>query len=120
MGGDIVVTGPPPGAPGWTIRVPNAGEDHGPADLVFANRAISTSGDTEQFVVIAGIQYSHVVDPRTGMALTSRVQATVTAPAGLTSDPLSTALTVLRKRDHARLLKAYPGTNRYLRVLERR
>ena len=120
MGGDIVVTGPPPGTPGWTIRVPNAADDHGPADLVFANRAISTSGDTEQFVVIAGVQYSHVVDPRTGMALTSRVQATVTAPTGLTSDPLSTTLTVLSRRDHARLLKAFAGTNWYLRVLERR
>src|SRR5205814_9160621 len=52
MGGDIVVSGPPPGAEGWTIRAPNAGSNQGPADLRLANCAISTSGDTEQFVVI--------------------------------------------------------------------
>lgn len=117
MGGDIVVSGPPPGAAGWTIRVPNAGDNRGPADLHFAHRAISTSGDTEQFVLIGGRRYSHVVDPRTGQALTNRVQVTLIAPDGLTSDPLSTALTLLDEERRHRLLRAYPGTKAYVRVL---
>ncbi|MCO5297268.1 MAG: FAD:protein FMN transferase [Fimbriimonadaceae bacterium] len=117
MGGDIVVSEPPPGAEGWTIRVPNAGDDHGPKDLVFARCAVSTSGDTEQFTIIGGVQYSHVVDPRTGQALTNRVQATIVAPNGLTSDPLATVLTVVREKERAKLLRAYPGTKMYLRVL---
>lgn len=117
LGGDIVVSSPPPGAEGWTIRVPNAGSDQGPADLHFANRAISTSGDTEQFAVIGGRRYSHVVDPRSGQALTNRVQVTLTTRDGLTSDPLSTALTVLGKESPQKLLKAYPGTTAYVRVL---
>lgn len=116
LGGDIVVSGPPPGTDGWTIRVPNAGDDRGPADLRFTDRAISTSGDTEQFAVIGGRRYSHIVDPRTGQALTNRVQVTVTAPDGLTSDPLSTALSVLGE-EHGKLLRAYPGTAAYVRVL---
>jgi FAD:protein FMN transferase len=119
LGGDIVVSGPPPGTDGWTIRVPNAGDDQGPADLRFAHRAISTSGDTEQFAVIGGRHYSHVVDPRTGQALTNRVQVTVIAPDGLTSDPLSTALTVLEEASRRKLLRAYPGTTAYVRVLRR-
>jgi thiamine biosynthesis lipoprotein len=117
LGGDIVVSGPPPGTDGWTIRVPNAGNDQGPADLRFADRAISTSGDTEQFAMIGGRRYSHVVDPRTGVALTNRVQVTLTAPDGLTSDPLSTALCVLGGKDNGTLLQAYPGTKAYVRVL---
>jgi thiamine biosynthesis lipoprotein len=124
LGGDIVVSGPPPagyppkaGGDGWTIRVPNAADHRGPADLRFAHRAISTSGDTEQFAVIGGRRYSHVVDPRTGQALTNRVQVTLTAPDGLTADPLSTALCVLGGEDRTRLLKAYPGTTAYVRVL---
>ena len=116
MGGDIVVSNPPPGSDGWTIRVPNAGDDHGPADLSFANRAISTSGDTEQFVVIGGVRYSHVVDPRTGQALTSRVQVTVVAPDGLTSDPLSKGMMILPFEQRTRLFKAFPGTTCYVRV----
>jgi thiamine biosynthesis lipoprotein len=117
MGGDIVVSGPPPGTDGWTIRVPNAGDDHGPVDLPFAHRAISTSGDTEQFVVVGGRRYSHVVDPRTGQALTNRVQITVAAPDGLTSDPLSTALILLGAEDRRKLLSDYPGAKAYVRVL---
>jgi thiamine biosynthesis lipoprotein len=117
MGGDIVVSGPPPGKAGWTIRVPSAGSDPGPVDMRFAHRAISTSGDTEQFVIIGGRHYSHVINPRTGQALTNRVQVTVTAPDGLTSDPLSTALCVLAGKDR-KLLRAYPGTTAYVRVLD--
>jgi thiamine biosynthesis lipoprotein len=117
LGGDIVVSGPPPGMDGWTIRVPNAGNDRGAADLRFADRAVSTSGDTEQFAVVGGRRYSHVVDPRTGVALTNRVQVTLTAPDGLTSDPLSTALCVLGGEDSGKLLQAYPGTKAYVRVL---
>ena len=113
MGGDIVVSGAPPGKKGWDIAVPNAGG----ADMTFANQAISTSGDTEQFVIIGGTRYSHVVDPRTGMALTSRVQATVVARDGLTADPLSTAMTLLDKSGRGRLLKSYAGAKAYVRVL---
>jgi thiamine biosynthesis lipoprotein len=117
LGGDIVVTGPPPDTDGWTIRVPNAGGDQGPADLRFANRAVSTSGDTEQSTVIGGRRYSHVVDPRAGQALTNRVQVTLTARDGLTSDPLSTALGVLGPAGSKKLLQAYPGTTAHVRVL---
>lgn len=88
-GGDISVSGPPPGTQGWAIKV----RGHSDA-ILLANGAISTSGDTEQFVEIGGVRYSHVVDPRTGLGVTSRVQATVIAPVGLTTDPWATALCV--------------------------
>jgi thiamine biosynthesis lipoprotein len=117
MGGDIVVSGRPPETEGWMIRVPNAGDDHGPVDMRFAGCAISTSGDTEQFVIIGGRRYSHVIDPHTGQALTNRVQVTLVAPDGLTSDPLSTALTLLGEEERRKLLAAYPGTKAYVRVL---
>ena len=120
LGGDIVVTGPPPGTMGWTVRAPYAGNETGPADLLLADVAISTSGDTEQFAVIGGKRYSHVVDPRTGQALTNRVQVTVIAPDGLTSDPLSTTLSILGEENGDRLLNAYPGTRAHVRVLPSR
>ncbi len=117
LGGDIVVTGAPPAAQGWKIRVPNAGDEAGPADLFFTDRAISTSGDTEQFVVIEGRRYSHVVDPRTGQALTNRAQVTLTAPDGLTSDPLSTALSIVGRERRSEILKGYSGVEAFVRVL---
>ncbi len=59
------------------------------------NEAVSTSGDTEQFVEIGGTRYSHVVNPRTGIGLTSRIAVTVVAPKGVLSDALATALSVM-------------------------
>ena len=117
MGGDIVVSSPPPGKKGWTIQIPNAENGAGPVDIEYTNCAISCSGDTEQNVVIGGKQYSHVVDPTTGMALTNRVQATVIAPNGLISDPLSTAITLVKPNDRKKLLESYPGTQCFVKVL---
>ena len=112
MGGDVVVSGAPPGTKGWRVRVPNAGRD-----ILLANRAISTSGDTDQFVVIGAVRYSHVINPLNGMPLTNRVQATVIATDGLTSDPLSKMPALLGGKAWARLQMAYLGTKSYVRSL---
>lgn len=118
MGGDIVVTNAPPDAKGWKIRVPNAGKDQNGLDLYFTNKAISTSGDTEQFVIINNKMYSHVIDPRTGMAISNRVQSTVIANVGLDSDPLSTSMTLISKSMRARILRKYPGSKAYVKILK--
>jgi len=100
-GGDIVLGDPPPGRRGWRIAI-------AAGDTILANRAVSTSGDTEQFVIIGGVRYSHVIDPRTGMGLTSRREATVVAPDGVTADGLATALTLVDDARGARLLQSFP------------
>lgn len=112
MGGEIVLGDAPPATRGWTIEVPNAGDK----ELLLQNAAISTSGDTEQYVEINGVRYSHVVDPATGMGLTQRVQATVIARDGLTSDPLSTTLTILPAARHEKLVRQYPGVRTFIKV----
>ena len=113
-GGDIVVSGPPPGETGWKIQVPNAA---GSSLAPFANTAVSTSGDTEQFVEIGGKRYSHIVDPRTGQALTSRIQVTIIAQNGLTSDSLSKVASILEPDVSAAILKLYPGTTAHIRKI---
>jgi len=89
--------------------VPGAGPVVRTRAAALARAALSLSGDTEQFVIVDGVRYSHVVDPRTGVGLTSRRQAAVVAADGLTADGLSTALTVLDDAGQAALLRAYPG-----------
>lgn len=113
MGGDIVVSDAPPGAQGWKIMVTEAG---GGEIRTFKNCAVSTSGDTEQFVIIGGKRYSHVVDPRTGWAITNRVQATVVAKDGLTSDPVSKIFALTGTRAARRVLRHYGVTESYVRV----
>jgi len=114
MGGDLVVGDPPPGKAGWAIEMPNV-ED--PVDRVqyLSNVAVSTSGDTEQFVEIGGKRYSHIVDPRTGMGLTSRVAVTVIARRGEISDGLSTALSVLGEDAGRELARRFGALSVYIR-----
>ncbi|MEP6756911.1 MAG: FAD:protein FMN transferase [Chthonomonadales bacterium] len=94
-GGDIVVSDPPPGKKGWLVRIDTGGKMLSETDLTFSNAAISTSGDTEQFVEIGGVRYSHIVDPHTGLGLTNRIAVTVVAANGLTSDSLTKVVSVL-------------------------
>jgi thiamine biosynthesis lipoprotein len=114
-GGDMVVTDPPPGEIGWKIQSEvNAdnlpGADPASSSMMRVhNCAVSTSGDTEQFVEIGGKRYSHVVDPRTGAALTNRLAILVIARDGLTSDGVSTAVSVVGEQKGRALVKLYRG-----------
>lgn len=91
-GGDVVLGDAPPGETGWQITI---GTARGDTVLLLANVGVGTSGPAAQFVEVAGVRYSHVVDPRTGRALTRPTQATVIHPVGAMSDALSTMVTVL-------------------------
>jgi FAD:protein FMN transferase len=114
MGGDIVVSGPPPGEKGWQIHLPG---DEPEAALRLTNAAVSTSGDTEQYVEMDGVRYSHIVDPRTGFGLRSRVGVTVIADEGITADGLSTLLSVLGPgQAEAFAAEHFPDVRVYVRV----
>jgi FAD:protein FMN transferase len=117
-GGDILVSDPPPGRSAWKIEVANPGVGVEKKVFEVKNRAIATSGDTEQFVEIAGRRYSHVVDPKTGIGLTSRTAATVIAPTGILGDSLATAMCVLGKTKGERLAKKYRGVTAYIRQVK--
>lgn len=89
MGGDLVCSAAPPGRPGWRIDLENGGES-----LIVTHRAVSTSGDREQWIEIGGRRYSHVLDPKTGLGLESQARAIVIASDGALSDALATAISV--------------------------
>jgi thiamine biosynthesis lipoprotein len=110
--GDIVVSDPPPGRPGWRISVAplkaESSGENGPT-IWLKNAAVSTSGDAEQFVEIGGVRYSHVLDPKTGLGLTERRSVTVIAPEGSTADGLDTAACVLGPEKGLALIESTPG-----------
>ena len=90
-GGGMALGDPPPGKPGWRIGM--LGDSS--KVLVLHNCGVSTSGDTEQFVEIDGVRYSHLIDPATGLGLTNQAMATVIAKDGLTSDALDTPICLM-------------------------
>jgi len=94
--GDIGVSNAPPGTTGWRVGVAPLDADKAPSRyLILKNRAVTTSGDAFQFVEIDGVRYSHIVDPRTGLGLTTHSSVTLIAPTCIVADSQATALCVL-------------------------
>ena len=116
IGGDIVVGAPPPGRDGWRVALQHA--PPGQRSVTLTHAALSSSGDTEQFVEIGGVRYSHVVDPRTGQGLTSRLLATVVAPDGLTADAFATTVSVLAPEARQSFAETHPEVSFFLRRVE--
>jgi thiamine biosynthesis lipoprotein len=110
-GGEVRVGEAPPGEQGWKIGVaPLDSPDQPPTQyLLLRNAAVSTSGDAEQYVVIGGERYSHIVDPHTGLGLTGQRSVTVLARRGTEADPLATALNVLGPDKGILLVERFPG-----------
>jgi FAD:protein FMN transferase len=88
VSGDVTASGAPPGQPGWRVQVQNE-------IILLVNAAVSTSGDEFQFLEVNGVRYSHIFDPRTGMALRDSRTVSVIAPTGIEADSLATAIAVL-------------------------
>jgi thiamine biosynthesis lipoprotein len=110
IGGDIRVGRSPPGADGWKVAVQPLQSSQLPRVLLLHSCAIATSGDTERFVILEGKRYSHIIDPRTGWAVTGNMSVTVVAPNGVTADALASAVRVLGPEKGIRLVEKLPGT----------
>jgi FAD:protein FMN transferase len=111
-GGDIVMSGPPPGQKGWRIQIDTTSP---PKVRELSNCAVSTSGDVNQFVEVGGKRYSHIVDPRTGLGLTNRTAVTVIAPDGLTSDSLTKVVSVLGPAKGIRIVRSHRGARAFIK-----
>ncbi len=111
-GGDIAATRPPPEKPGWRVAIAPLGSPGEPTDrnTWLSDAAVSTSGDAEQHLEIGGARYSHIIDPKTGLALQGRSSVTVLAPDATASDALATAVSVLGPERGLELINSLPGT----------
>ena len=107
-GGDIVVGDAPPGRAGWHVDTPGADAALANRASRLTNAALATSGSTEQFVEIAGVRYAHIVDPRTGLGLTTERIAYVIAEDAALADGLATALTILSAEQSLTLRARFP------------
>lgn len=99
--GDTSVSDPPPGQQGWRVEIgrhPDAPAQTKSKVLLFHRRAVATSGDAFQSVVLDGRRYSHIVNPFTGLGLTDQSQVTVIAQSGMLADALATAISVMGPR----------------------
>ncbi len=88
LSGDIALGAAPPGAKGWKVEFAGVTRE-------LANAGVSTSGDSEQFLELNGVRYSHIVDPRTGWPVARRGTVSVVARSAMEADAAATAVSVL-------------------------
>lgn len=110
-GGDMMAGDPPPGKKGWGVEVGvyDAPGAPGPRFIELRNYALATSGDQFQRAEIQGVRYSHIVDPRSGRALTDHSLVTLVGPDAMTTDALSKVISVLGPVEGMKRIRAYPG-----------
>ncbi len=107
-GGDVVCGEPIPGSDGWSIGLTTLDGEPGTAILA-ARTAVATSGDLFRYLEIGGVRYSHVLDPRTGLGVIGRRQATVIAPDGALADALASVACVLPPTEALERFALWPG-----------
>ena len=109
-GGDVIVGDPPPGRLYWIIRINPFGDSNSETMRVkLSNAAVSTSGNVEQFIQIGGKKYSHIINPKNGLGLTTNHAAIVISNKGSMSDALATSISILGKSG-LKILNHFPNT----------
>lgn len=96
ISGDIYVGGVNCEGRLWRIGIKNPRHKDELIDIVeLSNKALTTSGNYEQYVEIAGQRFSHIINPVTGYSQQGVISATVIADTAIEADVLATALSVL-------------------------
>ncbi len=116
-GGQIYCLGDKYGKP-WRVAIRNPREDGLVNYLKLKDRAISTSGDYEQYFTKGKKRYAHIINPKTGYPAESSIASvTVIAMDGLTADALSTSIFVLGKEKGELMAKKLGITE--VRIIEK-
>jgi thiamine biosynthesis lipoprotein len=93
-GGDLRVSGAPPGQTHWTVQLEDPNKEGHRVHIPLRDAALSTSGNYENFFEVDGRRYSHILNPRFGLPVEGIAACTVIAPSCAESDAWATALFV--------------------------
>ena len=67
LGGDLAVVGPHPNGDPWLVGIRNPRRpSEAMARIAITRGGLATSGDYERCMIVDGVRYSHLLDPRTG------------------------------------------------------
>jgi thiamine biosynthesis lipoprotein len=95
LGGDIHISRPRAGNRPWQIALtdPDSGPEQLPniGTITLKKGGLTTSGDTHRYILIDGIRYSHILNPKTGWPISDGPRSvTVAAQSCLEAGILST------------------------------
>lgn len=113
-GGDVGFAGRPPDERGWRVGVQHPRGDGLLGVVTLDGGSVATSGDYQNFVVIDGVRYHHILDPSTGYPARGVMSVTVATELAVTADALATAVFVLGPEDGMDLIERTPGAEALL------
>jgi thiamine biosynthesis lipoprotein len=91
LGGDLAVVGPHPDGEPWRVGIRHPRAPETPmASVRLAAGGLASSGDYERFMVVDGLRYSHLLDPRTGWPVRGLTAVSVAAGLCLVAGTAST------------------------------
>ncbi|WDE97640.1 FAD:protein FMN transferase [Lentisphaera profundi] len=101
--GDLLMSAHPTAK--WKVYLKN-GSDHQSKNYIeIKEGAVATSGSSIQNLSSDKKLYSHIIDPRTGMAITHNNQVTVISTSAIEADALASTLSVLPAAQGLKLLQ---------------
>ena len=104
-GGDIAAAEAPPDSIGWSVLLPGGGK------MQLAGEAVASSGPASRYIDQGAVRHSHILDPRTGRAMTDNRTVVVSASTGMDADALASAFSVMEPAAALCLAKELPGVS---------
>jgi FAD:protein FMN transferase len=110
-GSSIYGLGAPPGREAWDVAIQDPIDPRRAAlSVQLKNRALSVAGSSEKSFEAAGITYSHIMDPRSGMPVQGVLSVAVLTDSGTVGDALDDAFFVLGPEGSRAYLERLPET----------
>src|SRR5262245_5260424 len=76
LGGDLYAIGPHPDGDPWIVGIRDPDHpERAIATVALFRAALATSGDYERCMVVDGVRYTHILDPRTGWPVTGGLRS---------------------------------------------
>jgi len=114
-GGQVYALGEKFSSP-WKIAIKNPRQPGNLEVLTLKDQSSSTSGDYQQYFQVNNKRYSHIINPKTGYPVDSKINSvTVIDKSGLNADALSTTIFILGTKEIKRLLTEFPDTKIYIK-----
>lgn len=77
-GGDIVVSGLNSQREKWVVGIKNPRDESKLSEtVILTDLCVATSGDYERFIIIDGVRYHHIINPKTGYPPTNTQSSTI-------------------------------------------
>ena len=116
-GSTLYALGAPPGQKAWSIKVRDPLLPHDSKQISVTvklrNQCLSISGNYEQYVMVKGVKYSHIMDPREGRPVRGILSVAVVTSSGIRGDAMDNILFVKGVHKSKQFLKRHPDIRAY-------